>query len=62
MSLSGSGVGRADTARRLHQRLAAHGVRADLHIVPYHGHLSMFLLNRSALRLSTAFLTDALGD
>ncbi|MDZ7669860.1 MAG: alpha/beta hydrolase [Gammaproteobacteria bacterium] len=51
----------ADQSRRLHQRLAARGVRADLHIVPYHGHLSMFVLNRSALRRSTAFLADTLG-
>lgn len=52
----------ADQSRRLQQRLAANGVRADLHIVPYHGHLSMFLLNRSALRRSIAFLSDVLGD
>lgn len=51
----------ADQSQRLHQRLAAHGVPTDLHIVPWHGHLSMFLLNRSALRHSVAFFTKTLG-
>jgi len=55
------GLVEADQSRRLQQSLAGHGVRADLHIVPYHGHLSMFLLNRSALRRSDAFLADTLG-
>lgn len=52
----------ADQSRRLHRHLAAHGVSTDLHIAPWHGHLSMFLLGRSALRRSTAFLTAILGD
>lgn len=52
----------AEQSRRLQKRLAANGVRAELHIVPFHGHLSMFLLNRSALRRSGEFLSGILGD
>jgi acetyl esterase/lipase len=51
----------ADQSRHLQRRLAAAGVRAELHEWPYHGHLSMFLLSRSALRHSAAFLAETLG-
>lgn len=50
----------ADQSRRMRQRLEAHGVHAELYTVPYHGHLSMFVLNRSAVRRAAAFLADRL--
>lgn len=49
-----------DQSRRLQQRLATYGVRAELHESRWHGHLSMFVLNRSALRRGTAFLAETL--
>jgi len=49
-----------DQSRRMRQRLEAHRVPAELYTVPYHGHLSMFALNRSAVRRATAFLADRL--
>jgi len=51
----------AEQSRRMHQRLAAQGVPAELHTVPYHGHLSMFVLNRSAVRRAIAFLASRLN-
>lgn len=48
-------------SRRFHQRLGAAGARSELHEVPWHGHLSMFLLNRSGLRRGAAFLAGALA-
>jgi acetyl esterase/lipase len=50
----------ADQSRHMQRRLASCGVRAELHVSPWHGHLSMFVLNRSALRRSTVFLAEAL--
>lgn len=50
-----------DQSRRMHGRLTAAGACSELHEVPWHGHLSMFLLNRSALRRSAAFLARTLG-
>jgi acetyl esterase/lipase len=52
----------ADQSRHLQRRLAACGVRAELHESPWHGHLSMFVLNRSALRRSAAFLVETLDQ
>jgi acetyl esterase/lipase len=46
---------------RMRQKLAAAGVPAELHTIPYHGHLSMFVLNRSALQRATVFLAEALN-
>jgi len=51
----------ADQSRRMWQRLEAHGVHGELYTVPYHGHLSMFVLNRSAVRRATAFLAERLA-
>ncbi len=49
-----------DQSRRLHARLTAAGVRCELHEVQMHGHLSMFVLNRSARRRGADFLADVL--
>jgi acetyl esterase/lipase len=47
-------------AHAMKDRLDAAGVRAELYTVPYHGHFSMFVMNRSAVRRGAAFLQQML--
>ncbi|MEQ8859115.1 MAG: alpha/beta hydrolase [Pseudomonadales bacterium] len=49
-----------EQAQALKRSLDGVGVPTTLYTVPYHGHLSMFLLNRSAVRRASAFLSEAL--
>ncbi len=49
-----------DQAHALKSELDAAGVPAQLYTLPYHGHFSMFLLNRSAVHRAAEFLTDVL--
>jgi acetyl esterase/lipase len=49
-----------EQAFSMKQKLDDAGVHAELFTVPYHGHLSMFLLNRSAVQRGAAFLTQML--
>jgi acetyl esterase/lipase len=48
-------------AETMQQVLAEVDVPAELYVVPYHGHFSMFLLNRSAVRQGAAFLAQMLN-
>ncbi|MEQ8483439.1 MAG: alpha/beta hydrolase [Pseudomonadales bacterium] len=50
-----------EQARLMKRALDRAGVHAELYTVPYHGHLSMFLLNRSAVRRAADFLGRKLG-
>ena len=45
-----------EQAHALKARLDDAGVHAELYTVPYHGHFSMFLLNRSAVHQGAEFL------
>ena len=49
-----------EQALLLKEKLDAAGVHAELFTVPYHGHISMFILNRSAVRRGAAFLEQML--
>ena len=49
-----------EQARRMKSQLDAAGVPAELYIVPYHGHVSMFLFNNSAIKRGTEFLARKL--
>ena len=49
-----------EQSHALKLRLDKAGVKTELYTVPYHGHVSMFLVNRSALRKGTSFLSRML--
>lgn len=49
-----------EQALLMKEKLDAAGVHAELFTVPYHGHISMFVLNRSAVRRGAAFLEQML--
>lgn len=50
----------ADQARNMKAALDRVDVHAELYIVPYHGHVSMFALNHSAIDRGTEFLARQL--
>lgn len=49
-----------EQAELMKRSLDAEGVHAELYTVPYHGHISMFLLNRSSVRQAAGFLAEHL--
>ncbi len=49
-----------EQAELMKQSLDEAGVHAELYTVPYHGHMSMFLLNRSSVRRAAEFLAETL--